>query len=181
MNESDCIVETVWLGLKDTRGFTPESPTLYIWGKEERRHKSQAACPQMRAWGVKCSSSPWCTLFHTLYTPHDTKCIMVHANFCDRHLKQFVGVGGMFAQWNLDLVFIQYILITVTPKDPLLSSVPHQKWSVPPAVPLYACCGHPLCFFPCSCCCCPFTEDTSECQYGILTGHCAEDYLNAWK
>jgi len=48
MNESDYREEMVRLGLKGTRGFAPESPTPYIWGKEERRHKSQAVLPALR-------------------------------------------------------------------------------------------------------------------------------------
>lgn len=47
MDEHGSVVETVGPGLRGTWGFAPESPALFIWEKERRRHKSQAVLPAM--------------------------------------------------------------------------------------------------------------------------------------
>lgn len=89
---------------------------------------------------------------------------------------------GLHSQscWTWFSVSIFWLLELLN-RDLLLSPVAHQKPSVPPAVPLYACCGHLLCFLLCGFCRCPVAEEVSECQYGILTEYRAKGHLNAWK
>lgn len=47
MDEHGSVVETVGPGLRGTWGSAPESPALFIWEKDRRRHKSQAVLPAM--------------------------------------------------------------------------------------------------------------------------------------